>query len=173
MSFDCVLKQVVLPNFNFRSQENSEEAKLSVCTARGGTKQRADESPRISGGPPNSGRYRKDYLAVFDWLRRKGVRRIIRVVVDDTGVPFHADETIENALEGFEVEIWDWKRDHVPISVIAKSSSDVREVSLYYSGDVDSLEEWQRDGGFANESRFPEVRSTRLPRVRPFRHRLS
>lgn len=55
--------------------------------------------------PPESrGRVRRNPMVVFfDWLRKeeRGVKRIIKVIVDDLEEPSHTDEAIEKALAGF------------------------------------------------------------------------
>ncbi|KAL8333866.1 hypothetical protein RB593_003504 [Gaeumannomyces tritici] len=55
---------------------------------------------------------RKDYVYIFDWLRSKaiGVKRILKIVVEDDDHNFHSDEAIEFALRGFKVESWNWMR---------------------------------------------------------------
>lgn len=42
-------------------------------------------------------------VALFDWLRAegRGVKRIIRVIVDDLESPSHTDVAIEQSLAGF------------------------------------------------------------------------
>ncbi|KOS20541.1 Major intracellular serine protease [Escovopsis weberi] len=46
----------------------------------------------------------------FQWLRDKGVRRILNVVVEDFEPPSHSDEALEGALKDFGVEELDWRR---------------------------------------------------------------
>ena len=61
-------------------------------------------------------------MTIFDWLWRNGVREIIKVmVVDDRDRP-HADAAIVEALYGFKVEEWDWKRVDLCSDVIHKAS---------------------------------------------------
>lgn len=50
------------------------------------------------------GRLRRNPMVVlFDWLRKedRGVKRIIKAIVDDLDTPSHTDEAIEQALTGF------------------------------------------------------------------------
>ncbi|PWW79614.1 hypothetical protein C7212DRAFT_43916, partial [Tuber magnatum] len=47
---------------------------------------------------------RMELVEVFRWLKMRGVRKIIQVIVDDSGDPPHGDESIEKALSQFEVE---------------------------------------------------------------------
>jgi hypothetical protein len=94
---------------------------------------------------------------VFDWLRKMKVKKIMKIIVTDNETRSHDNETIQNALEGFEVESWDWKRNDIPSSVIANSSSVVRDVTLYYSGKPTVLKEWCGNNGFGDSFLFPEV----------------
>lgn len=58
------------------------------------------------GNPPSESRSRvrrNPMVVFFDWLRNeeRGVKRIIKVIVDDLDKPSHTDEAIEQALTGF------------------------------------------------------------------------
>jgi len=84
---------------------------------------------------------------VFSWLRRMGVRRILRVTVDDDQDPPHSDTIIEDALKSFDIEIWDWKRFDLCIDTILNASPGVREVSLYSTGNLAVLRDWSSEDG--------------------------
>ncbi|KAK3995330.1 hypothetical protein QBC44DRAFT_390115, partial [Cladorrhinum sp. PSN332] len=95
---------------------------------------------------------------VFQWLRRVGVRKIIRLVVQDDGLGRDYQESIVDALDGFQVEIWDWTRLDIPSHVLANSSSALRTVQLYYSGGGGAvLRDWTSSQGFQNQILFPEL----------------
>src|SRR5579862_1886236 len=52
---------------------------------------------------------RKDYFYIFYWLKEsRGVKRILRLVVEDDPINFHSDEVIEEAVKEFDIEEWDW-----------------------------------------------------------------
>jgi hypothetical protein len=59
-----------------------------------------------------------DLTAIFSWLRGKHVKKIVKVIVIDDGNPSHSDKAIIDALEGFEVEVWDWKKIDICSDVI-------------------------------------------------------
>ncbi|KAL4981966.1 hypothetical protein BDW68DRAFT_182999 [Aspergillus falconensis] len=99
----------------------------------------------------------RDAFRTFEWLRQRGVRKIIDVVVVDSENPCHSNETIQDALEGFEVETWDWQRNDIPSSVIASSSSVVNQLTLYFSGSEATMKDWCGSEGFPNETLFPEA----------------
>lgn len=106
--------------------------------------------------PPRRGL--SDLVAVFDWLELNGVKKIVKVIVLDDRDPCHADSSIEEALKGFDVEIWDWKRVDLSTEVIRNSTKVVKEVSLYSSGNNAVLMGWSSPRGLPNEEYFPQVR---------------
>jgi hypothetical protein len=103
-------------------------------------------------------RGRSDLVAVFDWLRNNGVEKIMKVIVIDDTQPSHSDSSIEAALKGFEVEVWDWKRPDLSTEVIGNSTKYVREISLYSTGNNAVLLGWVSPrGGLLDEGMFPMV----------------
>lgn len=98
-----------------------------------------------------------DLIAVFDWLRRNNVTKIIRVMVIDDGDPSHSDKSIVKALEGFDVEQWDWKRLDLCTDVIWRSTSVVQEISLYSTGNNAVLRGWASPQGLLSKENFPKV----------------
>lgn len=72
------------------------------------------------------------------------------MVVDDGDLP-HADTAIVEALYGFKVEEWDWKRVDICSDVISESSLAIREVSLYSSGNNAVLMGWASEEGLVNQ----------------------
>jgi hypothetical protein len=100
---------------------------------------------------------------VFEWLRRKGVRKVIQIAIKDDDPPPHTDETIMCALEGFEVEKWEWRKNDIPSDVISSCTSVLQDITLYSSGDESVVRHWLSDKGFGDVAKFPEVRSRSLP----------
>lgn len=88
-----------------------------------------------------------DMMFFFDWLRRKKVKRILKVTVDDLAEPAHSDEAIENALRGFEVEILDWRKVDLCPETIYRSSPNLKEVYLRWSGNNVVLRAWSELDG--------------------------
>lgn len=100
------------------------------------------------------------------------------MVIDD-GDPSHADASIEEALKGFGVELWDWKRLDLSSDVISTATtvreraimngqtliqevSVVKEISLYSSGNQAILMGWASPWGLPNKRKFPQVSSLAL-----------
>lgn len=86
---------------------------------------------------------------LFEFLRSKGVKRVIRVIVDDKEQPAHSDEAIERALGGLDVEIWDWRKYDLCTETVVTAAPHTREVSLYWSGNNAVLRGWSEPGGLA------------------------
>ncbi|KIW63767.1 hypothetical protein PV04_08745 [Phialophora macrospora] len=103
-----------------------------------------------------------DMKLIFDWLRSKGVKKIVKVMVIDDGNPSHSDAAIEDALRGLEVELWDWKKLDLCTDVIATSSKKVKEVSLYSSGNNAVLMGWASSEGLTNIAKFPKLKRVNL-----------
>ena len=79
---------------------------------------------------------------LFEFLRKKKVRRIVRLIVADRDKIAHSDEAVEIALGGFEVEIWDWQKFDICTETIASAAPDVEEIHLYWSGNNAVLRGW-------------------------------
>lgn len=144
LSFESVLGQVTLPSIKSASLQPGTDTTDEVAARRA-----RNSTARCT--------TRRDAVRVFSWLRKRGVKKIIKVVVMDTNEQFHDDEAIENALAGFEIERWDWRRYDIPSNVIARATSAVEDVTLYFSGNDAVLDDWGGAEGFRNEALFPEV----------------
>ena len=77
---------------------------------------------------------RDDMTVLFEFLREKQVKRIIRVIVADRDRDAHSDVAVEIALRYFKVEIWDWQKFDICTETIASAAPDVQEIHLYWSG---------------------------------------
>lgn len=87
--------------------------------------------------------------------------KIVKVIVIDDREPSHTDEAIETALTGFDVEIWDWKRVDLCSEVIFNAARNVKEISLYSSGNNAVLLGWSSKDGLG---KFLKVRTTTPPK---------
>ncbi|PMD28807.1 hypothetical protein L207DRAFT_642096 [Hyaloscypha variabilis F] len=103
------------------------------------------------------GKGRNDMIFLFNFLRNKSVKRVIRVIVDDTLEPSHSDEAIETALGGLKVEIWDWKKIDLCTETIVTAAPDAREVCLYWSGNNAVLRSWSEPGGLPQLKKLEKV----------------
>lgn len=119
LEFDQVLQYVALPRIELDSHLDGAEN---------------DTDGRHCG--------RRDYLFFFNWLREKGVKRIVRVEVDDMEMPCHSDEAIEESLAGFHVEVLDWKREDIDANTLQLVGGNLREVHLHWSGRNGMLRSW-------------------------------
>ncbi|KAI1465212.1 uncharacterized protein F4812DRAFT_462057 [Daldinia caldariorum] len=100
--------------------------------------------------PPEAiaGNGRRDMEVPFEWLyQAKGVRNIIKVIVDDLESPSHSDESIETALKRFDIEILDWRKIDLCPETICNSCKNLRVLHLWWSGNNAMLRAWSEPDG--------------------------
>ena len=97
----------------------------------------------------NSGALKPDIVRLFNWLRIKGVKNIIKVIVCEDEDPFHSDEAIITALGRFIVEILDWTKPDLCPQTILQACNHVRELHLSWSGLNGMLLVWSGEDGLA------------------------
>lgn len=114
-------------------------------------------SKHVKRTPKSDGNGRSDMIFLFNFLRNKGVQRVIRVIVDDTLAPAHSDEAIEKALKGLKVEIWDWRKVDLSTDTIITAAPDAREISLYWSGNNAVLRGWTAKDGLSSLTKLMKV----------------
>ncbi len=135
LRFDDTLQYIAIPKISIEALALGPNSK----TARNGG---------IGGRPPRvDGEGRRDFLHVFDKLRKMGVKTILKVIVDDSAAPSHSDAAIEEALKNLGAEIWDWHRPDLCTEVIYNVAPTVREVHLHWSGNNAVLRGWSDEGG--------------------------
>ncbi|KAL6830889.1 hypothetical protein J3E69DRAFT_328079 [Trichoderma sp. SZMC 28015] len=144
LKFEDILQYVAIPRLNVEVNMNAANSKRSRGTGR---------------SPKQDGDGRRDLCYIFDRLRKKGVKTILKVIIDDSVSPAHSDEAIEDALKFMDVEIWDWKRIDLCSEVIFRVASKAREVNLYWSGNNAVLRGWSEEGGL---KRLRELKTVHL-----------
>lgn len=132
--FDDVLQRVTVP---------------ASFTIRGSRSPANSGKTRTPSTPSElSSRGRTNLESVFEWLREiMKVKTILSVSVNDLKTPAHSDESIEKALQGFGIEIWDWQKMDISVSVIETVAPNVRVVHLHWSGNNAVLRGWSEEGG--------------------------
>lgn len=124
MKFDDILQYVSFPN---------------VKVTRTGR-----QTLKAQGG----GQGRRDMEFFFEWLYMKGVRHIINIHVEDLEQPAHSDESIVSSLGRIAVDNLDWQKvDLDPRSICKLGSSQLREVTLHWSGNNAVLRAWSEPEG--------------------------
>ncbi|KAL7942118.1 hypothetical protein V8C42DRAFT_332619 [Trichoderma barbatum] len=144
LKFEDILQYVAIPRLNVEVNINAANSKRSRGAGR---------------SPKQDGDGRRDLCYIFDRLRKKGVKTILKVIIDDSMTPAHSDEAIEDALKFMDVEIWDWKRTDLCSEVICRVASKAREVNLYWSGNNAVLRGWSEEGGLR---RLRELKTVHL-----------
>ncbi|PYH81025.1 subtilisin-like protein [Aspergillus uvarum CBS 121591] len=132
LCFDNMLQYVALPQLELTKKQQASNSRFA---------RRKNMLPDGDG--------RRDMVFIFDFLRKKGVSRILRVIVDDILYPAHSDEAIEQAIRGFGVEVWDWRKIDISLDTIMDVALDVRELHLYSNGNNAVLRGWSDHGGLA------------------------
>ena len=121
-----------------------------------------ERPPRRGGARMDSdpGLGRKDIEPFFDWLYKKGVRNIIKVSVEDLEDPPHCDQSIEDSLCRFEIENLDWRKyDLCPEAIwnACKSSKNLNELHLWWSGNNAILRAWSEPDGLVRLQRLKKI----------------
>jgi hypothetical protein len=142
LNFEKILQYVFIPRITVEKSDFS--------TRRGQLLQE-DRTEQLSNGYGA-----RHYEELFGWLRAKGVKRILKVCVDDSDDFPHRDTVIQRTLEAFQIEIWDWQKFDICIDTIYHASEDVQEVHLYSSGNLAVLQNWSSADGLG---RLSNVRS--------------
>ena len=124
LEFESVLQYVAFPNLRIK---------------------KTSPRPRQGRRAIPDGNGRDDMTVLFQFLRKKKVERIVRVIVVDKDKIAHSDEAVEIALGGLKVEIWDWQKFDICTETIATAAPDVEEVHLYWSGNNAVLWGWSEE----------------------------
>lgn len=151
LQFEDILQYVIIPNT--RITENPIGLK---------NKEHRGQVSRTDGDG------RRDYVHLFEWLREKNVKTVLKVIVDDSAERAHSDDAIEEALENMGVEIWDWRKQDLCSEVIFRVAPNVRVVHLYWSGNNAVLRGWSEEGGLKRLTALKKVyMHVRQVRLRP------
>nr|RBR01851.1 hypothetical protein FVER53263_11217 [Fusarium verticillioides] len=142
INFDQVLRYV-----SFRRIE-LQKPPVSVVKAR---------LTRNRGQTSNQGRGRDDLTVFFNWLKGKGVKHILKVMVDDLRDPSHSDKSLEDCLRPFEVEILDWTKVDLCPETILTACRNVRQLYLRWSGNRAVLRAWSEPEGLAKLEKLEAV----------------
>ena len=112
-----------------------------------------------SGDKTSPDRGREDLGELFQWLKNKKVKNIIKVIVVDNHKksPCHSDEAIVRALSPFKIEILDWRKPDLCPETIRKACEGVRELHLSWSGLNGMLLAWAGRDGLANLPCLSEI----------------
>lgn len=130
LEFENILQYVHIPRHPFSTKANS-------ATSGDVSDNRTDTG---------AGAGRQDFKRIFDLLHEKGVKKIIRLMVDDDEVCPHTDEIIEG-LHRFEIEDWEWKKVDISSVVLQKAAAHAQQVRLWSSGNHSVLRDWSSCDG--------------------------
>ena len=92
-------------------------------------------------------RDREEVPLILRWLRQKGVKSILRLVVPDCRANPLDEEKICTCIEGFGVKELDWRRLDLGIEPIVSLASTLTVLHLYSSGNWAVLSHWVSEVG--------------------------
>ncbi|KAH8820737.1 hypothetical protein F5884DRAFT_765006 [Xylogone sp. PMI_703] len=145
MKFDEVLRYVRFGKVELQKPKPSLDSRLAKRSAR-------------MAATGHSGRGRNDLSFFFDWLYNKGVRYILKVVVDDLHDPSHSDRAIEDCLRRFvEIETLEWRKVDLCPETIFNACRNVQELSLWWSGNRIALRAWGEPEGLVRLKKLERV----------------
>ena len=101
---------------------------------------------------------------IFGFLKSKGVKHIIEVIVPDCMVHPHANKHIINALQPFNVKRLKWRKLDLGFKTIAMAAPEVEGLTLYSSGDKDALFQLVNVDGLCQ---LPQVTALQFPNYLP------
>ena len=109
--------------------------------------------------PKNQAKDRDDVWCVLSWLRQKGVKTILKLVVPDCiSNPFD-EEKILTSVRDFGIEQLNWRRVDLCIEPIVELASTLSTVHLYSSGNWAVLSHWVSEHG------LEKLKKVHLPRL--------
>jgi hypothetical protein len=119
-----------------------------------------DEEPTEESKPDrSSGRGRHDLTFVFNWLKDKHVKYIVKVAVDDRRDPPHCDSAIESCLSRLSIETLAWSKTDLCSETIWEARKDLKELRLNWSGNRGALQAWSEPDGLL---RLPGLERVKL-----------
>ncbi|KAK3400893.1 hypothetical protein B0T20DRAFT_154676 [Sordaria brevicollis] len=98
-------------------------------------------------------------IKVFQWLKGKGVKKILKVVVEDNPNRFCSEETIETCLKSMEeIRFLNWNKRDLAVPTLSHAKN-LTELTLYSSGINAVLHHWSDQTGLIT---LPKLRKVHL-----------
>jgi hypothetical protein len=148
LKFEEILQYVALPNLLPNIQAPSQ-------TPSGKGKEAKSEGLQTP----------KHYQQIFKWLKdSRNVKEILRIIVEDDLDNPHSDEVIEETIEPFGVEVWDWRKYDISSETIRRAAPGVKELYLYTTGNNAVLRGWSDQDGLRMLKKVNRISSTSTER---------
>lgn len=138
LEFEDILQYVHIPRHPFSSKPNG-----AIL----------DDKTTADAEMATLGVGRQDFKFIFDLLQKKGIQKIVKVIVEDDEIYPHRDDIIEE-LQHFQVEYLDWDKVDISSVVLRKAIPLARKVHLWSSGNHSVLRDWSSFDGL---NRLPLV----------------
>ncbi|RYP40703.1 hypothetical protein DL768_010602 [Monosporascus sp. mg162] len=141
LRFEGLLKYVALPRLTVEVDDNFDLGEGSVLLS--GKSKEPEQVDKTKGKGLNH------MNSIFRWLKANHVGSILKVTVIDDLEPSHSDEAIETCIDDLNVRVWNWYKVDLSCQVILNSARNVRDVTLYSSGNNAVLMGWSSSSGLA------------------------
>lgn len=82
------------------------------------------------------------YEVIFDFLKKEGVKKIFKIIVNDLIGSPHSDKMIIELTKSFNIEHWAWKKLDISSDVIFNAAQNVKTIELHSSGSFAALQGW-------------------------------
>ncbi|KAI0400668.1 hypothetical protein F4802DRAFT_619718 [Xylaria palmicola] len=132
LEFENILQYVQIPQYPFRKP---------------GASIRPPATDVVEAKTNTTGIGRRDFEGIFDVLKEKGVRKILRLIVDDDDACLHQDDMIQEKLKDFEIEELQWRKMDLSSSVLRHAVPHARTLRLFSSGNHSVLRDWSSADG--------------------------
>ncbi|EEU47184.1 uncharacterized protein NECHADRAFT_77386 [Fusarium vanettenii 77-13-4] len=87
---------------------------------------------------------------IFEMLKKKNVKRILKLKVRDNTKTPCSDDFIENCLRPFDIRYLDWNKPDLCADVVIRSTPRVTGLWLYATGNNAVLRSWAGSNGLSN-----------------------
>lgn len=105
---------------------------------------------------------------VFDMLRDKDVKRILKLTVEDNNDAPCSDEVIEHCIAPFDVRYLDWQKPDMCAEVILSAAPNVVELTLHSTGSNAVLCSWASKGALCELNKVrPSIDHAKFPSDSP------
>ena len=103
--------------------------------------------PQLSRDFEGNPHERKEVQTVLNWLRSNSVTKIRELIVPDCFDRPHNEGTINDCIQGFGIEVLNWRRLDLSIDAITEKNSEIRVLDLYSNGNWAALSHWRSQDG--------------------------
>ncbi|KAL4960196.1 uncharacterized protein BDV14DRAFT_183134 [Aspergillus stella-maris] len=97
------------------------------------------------------------YQPIFNFLKKKGVKKIFRITVNDLLGQPHSDKSLVELTRTYNIQHWDWRKLDISSDTILAAAPDVKTVVMHSSGNLSTLQGWACKHGLARLQKLESV----------------